>query len=354
MRKSFSLFVITILLFSLFAVYIGSYVEARYPEVRILAPPPGKGKPGDSGQTVPWGIYRIGADKAWSVSTGVGVVVAVLDTGVDKNHEDLQGQVVWGVSVVGDKVSFEYRDWRDRNGHGTHVTGTIAALFNDVGVVGVSYDVKIYAVKVLSDSGFGSWTDLAEGIMMALAGPDGVIDSDGDGIVGGDPDDDGADIISMSLGGFSYSAEVENAVKLAYSLNVVLVAAAGNEGSDGVTYPAKFPEVIAVAAIDENDNVPTWSSKGPEVELAAPGVNILSTIPNNRYDSYSGTSMAAPHVSGAVALLISYYLANGVVYTVEDIRMTLRDTADDIGAPGWDQESGYGVVRIDIALGIQS
>ncbi len=317
-------------------------------EVWILAPEI-KGPP-QPAQEIPWGLVRIGAPDAWQTSTGLNVEVAVLDTGVDKNHPDLSLNIKWGLSVVGDTYSENYRDWRDKNGHGTHVTGTIAALFNDIGVVGVGYNISIYAIKVLSDSGFGSWIDVAEGIYAAVYGPDGILDSDGDGLVAGDPDDDAAEVISMSLGGFSYSAELDEAVKFAYSVGVVLVAAAGNEGDDGVTYPAKFPEVIAVAAIDSSDNVPSWSSKGPEVELAAPGVDILSTLPNSRYGSYSGTSMAAPHVAGTVGLVIAKLISSGVSYTVEDIRTLLRDTADDIGPAGWDSESGYGVVRADLAV----
>lgn len=345
------LFIVSILVVLLISFQTISVLIAEgAPEVRIIGRRNnGKGKP-QPAQVIPWGVDRIHAPEAWSLSTGLGVQVAVLDTGVDKDHPDLAGNVVWGISVVGNKVSMKYKDWKDRNGHGTHVAGTIAALYNNIGVVGVGYNISIYAIKVLDASGSGTWTDLAEGIIWALKGPDGVIDSDGDGLVAGDPDDDAAEIISMSLGGFGYSKEVEDAVKLAYSYGVVLVAAAGNEGLNGVTYPAKFPEVIAVAAIDEYDNVPSWSSKGPEVELAAPGVNILSTIPNKRYATYSGTSMATPHVSATVALIISKLLSENRSYTVDYIRTVLHNTADDIGAPGWDEESGYGVVRADLAV----
>jgi subtilisin family serine protease len=206
-------------------------------------------------------------------------------------------------------------------------------------VVGVAYNIEIYAIKVLSDSGSGTWQDAAEGIYWAMKGPDGIM---------GTADD--AEVISMSFGGFSYDEGFYKAVKAAYDAGIVLVAAAGNEGEEGVTYPAKFPEVIAVAAIDENDNVASWSSKGPEVELAAPGVNVLSTIPNNRYAYYSGTSMACPHVSGTVGLMISKILNSGRTYTVGYIRYILQTTADDIGPTGKDDASGYGVIRADKAV----
>jgi subtilisin family serine protease len=297
---------------------------------------------------IPWGISRIYAVEAWKNSTGIGIQIAVLDTGVDKDHEDLYVNIKWGISVVGDKESELYRDWRDKNGHGTHVIGTISAMNNDVGVVGVAYNIEIYAIKVLSDAGIGTWEDLAEGIWWAIKGPDGIIDSDGDGIVAGDPDDDAAEVISMSLGGTSYSAEVEKAIKAAYECGIVLVAAAGNEGDDGVLYPAKFSEVIAVAAIDENNEVPSWSSRGLGVELAAPGVSILSTVPRDKYEKYSGTSMACPHVSGTVGLMISKILDEGRTYTVEGIRDILHKTAEDIGQPS--EAVGYGVVRADKAV----
>jgi subtilisin family serine protease len=226
-------------------------------------------------------------------------------------------------------------------------------MYNDIGVVGVGYNIEIYAIKVINNAGWGYWEDVADGIWWAIKGPDGIIDSDGDGLVAGDPDDDAAEVISMSLGGTeepSPETGVYEAVLAAIDAGIVLVAAAGNEGEDGVTYPAKWTEVIAVAAIDENDNVPDWSSKGPEVELAAPGVDVLSTIPNDWYGYGSGTSMACPHVSGTVGLMISKILAEGRTYTVEGIRDILQTTADDIGPSGWDEASGYGVVRADKAV----
>lgn len=348
MKRYLTTFLITLILLG---ILLPTAIPTQSPkvEVWIIGKPTITGRPQPS-QTVPWGIERIYAPDAWSISTGAGVQIAVLDTGVDRDHVDLYVNIKWGISVVGDTVSTAEKDWTDRNGHGTHVTGIIAAMYNDIGVVGVAYDVSIYAIKVLNNAGFGTWTDVAEGIWWAIKGPDGIIDKDGDGVVAGDPDDDAAEVISMSLGGFSYSEELYEAVKTAYNYGIVLVAAAGNEGDDGVTYPAKFKEVIAVAAIDEYDEVPTWSSKGPEVELAAPGVNILSTVPKDRYDTYSGTSMATPHVTGTIGLMISKILADGRTYNVTYIRSILQETADDIGPAGWDEVSGYGVVRADKAV----
>lgn len=343
-KHLFALFAVLVFLSVSFHSVSVVYAQSAKAEIWLLRGPP------QPSQVIPWGINRIRAPEAWPTSTGVGIQVAVLDTGVDKDHKDLFLNVKWGISVVGTKESTLYRDWRDRNGHGTHVSGTIAALNNDVGVVGVGYNIGIYAIKVLDDAGFGTWQDAADGVYWAIRGPDGIIDKDGDGKIAGDPDDDAVEVISMSFGGFSYSQVFHDAVKAAYNAGIVLVAAAGNEGEEGVTYPAKFPEVIAVAATDANDNVPSWSSKGPEVELAAPGVDVLSTIPGNRYAYYSGTSMACPHVSGTVGLMISKILADGRTYTVEGIRDILHKTADDIGPAGRDDASGYGVVRADKAV----
>jgi subtilisin family serine protease len=347
MKKPFILLIALMLLSVLFYGVNIVYAQTVKPEVWIL-----KGRPQPE-QVIPWGIDRIRAPDAWSTSTGVNVQIAVLDTGVDKDHVDLYANIAWGISVLGDDESTLYKDWKDVNGHGTHVTGTIAAMNNDIGVVGVGYNIEIYAIKVISNAGWGSWEDLADGIWWALKGPDGIIDVDGDGLVAGDPDDDAAEVISMSLGGMTEpdpETGVYEAVVAAYNYDVVLVAAAGNEGEEGVTYPAKWTEVIAVAATDENDNAADWSSKGPEVELAAPGVKVLSTYRNSWYAYGSGTSMACPHVSGTVGLMISKILAEGGTYTVEGIRDILKSTADDAGSPGWDEATGYGVVRADKAV----
>jgi len=344
MKKHLSVFFAVLVFLGVSFSSVGVvYAQNATAEIRLL----GRTQPA---QMIPWGISRIHAPEVWSTSTGVGVQVAVLDTGVQKDHVDLYVNIKWGISVIGDKESTDYRDWKDKNGHGTHVTGTVAAMNNDIGVVGVAYNIEIYAIKVIADSGSGTWQDAADGVYWAMKGPDGIIDKDGDGKVAGDPDDDAAEVISMSFGGFGYDQGFYDALRAAYSYGIVLVAAAGNEGDSGVTYPAKHPEVIAVAATDENDNVASWSSKGPEVEIAAPGVNVLSTYRNNWYAYGSGTSMAAPHVSGTAGLMISKILADGRTYTVEGIRDTLRTTADDIGPAGKDDASGYGIVRADKAV----
>jgi len=219
----------------------------------------------------------------------------------------------------------------DANGHGTHVAGIIASRLNGLGVAGVAPKVILYAIRVLDASGSGYVSDVAKGIVEAVKGPDGTP---------GTPDD--ADVISMSLGGPD-STTLHDAVQYAYSYNVTLVAAAGNEGADNPSYPAAYDEVIAVGAVDQSYQVPSWSNRNPT--LTAPGVNILSTWPKNRYAYASGTSMACPHVSATVALIQSIRVAAGLrKLTPQEVEQVLTTTAVDLGDPGFDPYYGYGLV----------
>lgn len=331
-------------------------LDVGYTPEFLPGPPFGSSQPA---QTLPWGVDYIDAEQVWPLGVtgfvdvngdGDGEIeVAIMDTGVDADHPDLTGNIVWGVAVQNGRISSNYDD---KNGHGTHVTGTVAAVDNGIGVVGVAHSVEIYAVKVLGNSGRGSWSDLIIGIDLAVKGPDGVIDSDGDGIVAGDPDDDAPEVISMSLGGSSAPQELHDIIKAAYNLGIVLVAAAGNEGAPNPGYPAAYPEVIAVGAIDSSGAVPSWSNRNPEV--AAPGVDILSTYPGGGYETLSGTSMATPHVSATVALIQAARLASGLPLlppgtetdtTTDTVRGILHVTAVDMGAAGYDELYGYGVIN---------
>jgi len=307
--------------------------------------------------TVPWGVSYIRADQVWSITTGWvdvngdgngEVEVAVIDTGVDVDHPDLAGNIKWCVSVLNGVIS---SNCNDGNGHGTHVIGTIAALANGIGVVGVAPRVEVYAIKALRDDGSGSYSDIIMAIDLAVKGPDGVIDADGDGVIVGDPQDDAPEVISMSLGGYSDVPQLKQVIQAAYSWGITIVAAAGNEGYNYPAYPAAYPEVIAVGAVDSSGNVPSWSNRYPEV--AAPGVNILSTYPDNTYATLSGTSMATPHVSATVALIQAARLAYGLPplppgtegdLSINTIRGILHITAVDKGAAGYDKYYGYGVI----------
>lgn len=313
------------------SLWFVKYVEPDY-EVRIQ-------------QEVQWNLQMIYAPDVWyTYDDYVGdaaygyypyLHVAVLDTGIDYAHTDLQGAVVYCIVSLNNGATYyegtNLRNCRDPNGHGTHVAGIIAARLNGAGVAGVAPKVRLYAVRVLSASGSGYISDVAKGIVEATKGPDDVA---------GNSDD--VDVISMSLGG-PHSDTLYNAVKYAYSYGVVLVAAAGNEGASSPSYPAAYPEVIAVGAVDRNYNVPSWSNRNPD--LVAPGVDILSTYPNNKYAYMSGTSMACPHVSGVVALMQAIRQAFGLrKLTPDEVRYILINTAIDLGSSGYDALYGYGLV----------
>ncbi|NMH73225.1 S8 family peptidase [Bacillus sp. RO2] len=273
-------------------------------------------------QTTPWGIPHIKADKAHASGvTGSGVKVAVLDTGIDANHADLN--VKGGASFV----SGEPNALQDGNGHGTHVAGTVAALNNTTGVLGVAYNADLYAVKVLNASGSGTLSGIAQGIEWSIAND--------------------MDVINMSLGGSSGSTALQQACDNAYASGIVVIAAAGNSGSKGkrntIGYPAKYSSVIAVGAVDSSNNRASFSSVGGELEVMAPGVNILSTTPGNNYSSFNGTSMASPHVAGAAALIKGKYPN----MTNVQIREKLKSTATNLGDPFY---YGQGVINVESAL----
>ena len=284
-------------------------------------------------QTMPWGIETINIEQTRSYNQGDGVRVAVIDTGIDLDHPDLR--ISGDVSFVSGTPT-----GNDDNGHGTHVAGIIAALDNTLGTVGAASQAELYAVKVLDKSGSGSWSSVISGIQWAV--------------------DNDMDIINMSLGSRSGSTALRNACDQAYAAGVLIVAAAGNDGSarstiDRVIYPAKYYSVIAVGAVDRNLRRASFSSPGPAVEIAAPGVDIYSTYKNGDYSVLSGTSMASPHVAGVAALII----ASGITDTNngrinDEVRARLQETAYDLGNPGRDREFGFGLVDAAAAVPVPS
>jgi len=259
----------------------------------------------------------IDAPYAWQVTRGSSATrVAILDSGIDQNHEDLMAK------IVANKNFTTSRTVDDKYGHGTHVAGTAAAVSdNSKGVAGVALNASLMNVKVLGDNGSGSCSGVANGMVWAA--------------------DNGAHVINMSLGGGGCSAE-ENAANYAWGKGVLLAAAAGNSGAESVSCPACYANVIAVAATDNDDLKADFSNYGPGVDIAAPGKHIFSTFPNHRnrigkrdYDYGSGTSMASPHVAGAAALIwsiISDGNANGRVN--DEVRARLETYADDIPGTG--------------------
>ncbi|MBI5210682.1 MAG: S8 family peptidase [Elusimicrobia bacterium] len=266
---------------------------------------------------IPWGVKRVRAPAAWDVTEGKGVKVAVIDTGIKADHPDLNGQVVSGFNAITDSEADGA--WTDDNGHGTHVAGTIAAKRDGKGVVGVAPQVKLYAVKVLDAEGSGTISDIVRGIIWAA--------------------NNNVQVANMSLGSSLPSDLMRRAVRYASGRGMVVVAAAGNSGG-AVGYPAAYPETIAVSASDGDDKLAEFSSRGPEVDFVAPGHYIVSTWPNNNTVSLSGTSMAAPHMTGLAALAVAQG-ARGLGGP-DGVFAALKKAAKTIGLPP--EQEGNGMV----------
>ena len=257
------------------------------------------------GETLPWGVDRIDAEKAWGTSTGSGIKVAVLDTGISKSHPDLKGNIKGGFNAVNDLNEIP----EDQNGHGSHVAGTIAAVDNNIGVVGVAPQASLYAVQVLNAAGWGYCSDIIQGLNWSI--------------------ENSMQVANMSYGGSECLGEGD-ALAAAYANGITLVAAAGNNYGGAVDWPAKHDKVIAVTAINSKDGFASFSSQGPEVDLTAPGVSIPSTYKKGGYKTLSGTSMAAPHVSGVAALV----LEKNSKLTPADVKKRLEQTAECLGSLG--------------------
>lgn len=272
-----------------------------------------------------WGLQTLNATSAWLTGDATGQVVAVVDTGVDASHPDLSGVVLPGTDLVspgGDGRT-------DANGHGTHVAGVISAVSdNGVGGSGLAVGARILPVRVIAADGSGWDSDAAAGLVWAA--------------------DHGADVVNLSFGGPDRSPVMDQAVQYALSKGVSVVVAAGNEGDvgDPVEWPAATPGVIAVGAVDVAGVRPSWSSSGSHLAVVAPGVGIVSTVPTavnaSGYASWSGTSMAAPFVSAAVALLRRAQ----PMLTPAAVRSRLVSTADDLGPVGFDP--AYGAGRLNV------
>ena len=241
----------------------------------------------DSVNEVPKGIELIEAPEIWSETKGEGVTIAILDTGCDMSHPDLSEQIIGGRNFTTDDESNPEK-YQDYNGHGTHVAGTIAAKHNEQGVVGVAPAANLLILKVLDKNGSGQYEWIINAIRYAI--------------------EQKVDIISMSLGGPEDVPELHQAIKDAVKNNILVVCAAGNEGdgneeTDEYGFPGAYNEVISVGAIDLNRSSSEFSNSNKEIDLVAPGEKILSTYLNGKYATLSGTSMATPHVSGALALI---------------------------------------------------
>jgi type VII secretion-associated serine protease mycosin len=271
------------------------------------------------------GLFAIGADHVWTTTTGQGVIVAVVDSGSGP-HPDLVENLLPGRSIIGTVETQDGRDI-DASGHGTHVSGIIAAVANNgIGGSGVAPNAKILPIQVLDQAGQGDARDVAAGVRFAA--------------------DNGARVINLSLGGATESSSLTQAITYANDKGVLVVAAAGNGGAaDKPKWPASLDLTLAVTAVDQANNATSFDQRGDYIDLSAPGANIVSTAKGD-YVTLSGTSMAAGFVAGAAALL---FAAEPRV-TNAQVRDILLRTATDIGEPGRDVTFGAGLINMVAAL----
>ena len=285
-------------------------------------------------------LKQIHAPEAWDITNeSTSITIAIVDTGIDLNHPDLKDNLVPGYNAITQSEAPGAN--QDTNGHGTHVSGIAAAERNNVGIVGVAYQAKIMPIKAIDSTGEGYDDAISDGIVWAA--------------------DHGAKIINLSigLGNGTSSAILAEAINYAYNKGCLLVAASGNHDPEVqvtpvVSYPASDPHVLAVVATDRTGQLASYSETGPEIALAAPGDDIASTwwskTEGPGYASASGTSMAAPFVSGEAALIWSQHPG----WNRDQVVQALKRGTKDLGSPGRDNEYGYGLVDVKLALSIAS
>jgi thermitase len=282
-----------------------------------------------------WGLTRVQAAQAWGIAAPQRTVyIAIIDTGMDANHPDLSQRVRRNSNgtAYGYNAQLNNANTNDFHGHGTHCAGIAAAhTGNGVGIAGTAgtAPVQMMPVKVLNDQGFGTMSDVARGITWAA--------------------DNGAHVLSLSLGGTAGTQQLADAVNYAWNRGCVVVAAAGNNGSNAPFYPAFYENALAVAATDPTDRLTNFSQYGAWVDIAAPGSNILSTLPSNAYEAWSGTSMACPHVAGAAALIWSC----APNLTNQQLRLALENNADPV-QPYWFGGIGDGKGRLNLHRALQA
>jgi len=270
-----------------------------------------------------WGLTQIRAEQAWDVTKGSGdIIIAILDTGTDLSHPDLEGKIVQGHDFHNND-----NDPSDDEGHGTYTAGIAAAISdNGTGIAGVSWGARLMPIKVLGADGSGSESDIALGIRWAV--------------------EHGARVINASLGGDLDTDVMRDAVRFAHDRNVLLVASSGNTPDGEPNYPAAFDTVLAVGATGRNDTFTGFSSWGPFVDVTAPGVGILGTGLGGGYEYANGTSASCPFVSGLASLVWSVNPS----LTADQVRWIIEDSSDDFGDPGFDEHYGKGRVNAEKAV----
>ncbi|WP_048818043.1 S8 family peptidase [Desulforamulus hydrothermalis] len=294
-------------------------------QIRLVPWAPAKFKPFhyEQDQLIPWGVHYIGAPACWPETRGQGVKVAVIDSGIDGSHPNLGGNLKGGINLVVPGASYH-----DDNGHGTHVAGIIAAADTGKGIVGVAPEANLYAVKVLDQKGEGTVLHAIRAIHWCL--------------------NNRIQVANMSFGTDKYSQALEEAVRSARRQGLLLVAAAGNDGAPyTVDYPSVFDETLSVAAADSRGKLASFSSSGPEVDLLAPGSNIVSTYLWGSYVRLNGSSMATAHITGAAALLKAKYPEEDI----DSLRRRLLAGAQKVKGM-YKNFTGAGMVRVDVSLKI--
>lgn len=271
---------------------------------------------------IDYGVLMSGANLEWEESMGEGIKIGIIDSGIDLTHPDLAGRVKkYRNFTVGD-----ISDVTDENGHGTHVAGIMAASKNDVGIVGVAPMAGLYVAKAFDKNGVADDDAIAESLKWLIKNK--------------------VNIINMSFSSNSVPGYYEE-IKEAYNKGIIVVCAAGNDGKvkrKGLGYPAKYPETISVASVDMRGKVSDFSSKNVGADIAAAGYEILSCYPGGKYAKFSGTSMAAPIISGAVAILQRKAKNRlGRFLSPEEMRTVLCMHCEDIEKKGPDSSSGCGV-----------
>ena len=279
-------------------------------------------------QVVSWSLDNLQIPKVWKTSRGAGITIAVLDTGIDSNHLDLLCNIQNAYAR-----SFHHGEdtTHDFNGHGTASAGVAAACDNELGIVGVAPDAKIIPIKVLGGSGMGQNDAIERGLKYIWEIRDKV------------------DIVNLSLGSTApLTNDGHQTIKDLYNYGIVVVAAAGNDPSKGVLWPARYDEVFAIGSYTPTltRDLSTFSAQGDAVDFVCPGSNITTTWKDGKYSTLNGTSFASPYCCGVLALMLSVEKARGRKLTVEQIKTKLIDNCMDYGAKGFDFQYGWGIINV--------
>ncbi|WHH59236.1 S8 family peptidase [Petroclostridium sp. X23] len=277
-------------------------------------------------EVIDYGVEMLGAPLEWGETRGKDIKVGIIDTGIDLNHEDLQGRIKEYVNFT----TSDRKNATDDNGHGTHVAGIIAAERNNIGIVGVAPEADLYIAKAFDKDGSAEFNAIRDSIQWMA--------------------ERNVDVINMSFSSQSFTKEYQQLISEVSRSGISLICAAGNEGiseegdRDTIGYPARFDETVAVTAVDTNKKRTDFSSVGSEAEIAAAGKDIYSCYMDNSYATLSGTSMATPMITGAVTLLQSKgYRRYKRRLTPEEIRLLLHIYSEDLGDVGRDSQYGFGL-----------